>query len=504
MNSIALDKAAPTPLVDAANFVLATRDSGYRSPAYAVAEFVDNSIQAGASSVSVHLLSSDDSRYPIEVLITDDGSGMDAKGLTAALAFGGSSRFDDRSSLGRYGMGLPNGALSFGRRVEVYTWRRGRTLMARLDVDELLRTRRRTLPPVEYVRRPAFIPKTTRGTAVLVRRCDRLPYRRASALASKLHDELGRIYHRFLEAGLGLSVNGAMVEAVDPLLRGRRGTKARRFGDELVYELDNGAGASSQVRVVFTELPVERWHDLTSAEKKKLGITAAPPVSVMRASREIDRGWFFMGAKRRENYDDWWRCEISFEPAVDELFGITHAKLGISPRPELLELLERDLEPIARALNSRVRRRFELAKATRPLSEAERQAARAHPSLPPLPRGTERIPTELRHALKAQTAHQIPYQIAVAELTTTAAFEIVMRAGQLALVFNADHPLYRDLYGPLASSDSPQDQDVAKRVALAILAAARAEVTATRRGQRDEVRRFRQAWADVLATFFIA
>ena len=51
-----------------------------------------------------------------------------------------------------------------------------------------------------------------------------------------------------------------------------------------------------------------------------------------------------------------------------------------------------------------------------------------------------------------------------------------MRGGQLWLLLNSRHPLYRDLYGPLAMSDSPRDQDVAKQVALTVLAAARAEV----------------------------
>jgi hypothetical protein len=224
----------------------------------------------------------------------------------------------------------------------------------------------------------------------------------------------------------------------------------------------------------------------------------------MRADREIERGWYFMGAKRRENYDDWWRCEITFDPALDELFGITHAKQGISPRLELLTELESDLEPIARALNSRVRQKFELAKATKPLTDAERQAARAHPSLPPLPRRAEVVPKELRQLLKSTPAHPSPYRITVAELRTTAAFEVAVQERRLVLVFNARHPLYRDLYGPLAMSESVQDQDVAKRVALAVLAAARAEVAATRQSHRDEVRRFRQAWADVLATFFTA
>ena len=51
-----------------------------------------------------------------------------------------------------------------------------------------------------------------------------------------------------------------------------------------------------------------------------------------------------------------------------------------------------------------------------------------------------------------------------------------MRGGQLWLLLNSRHPLYRDLYGPLAMSESPRDQDVAKQVALTVLAAARAEV----------------------------
>jgi hypothetical protein len=502
-------KTSPSQLVDAANFVLATRDSGYRSTSYAIAEFVDNSLQADATSILIDVMPAEDSRYPLELLVIDDGRGMNAATLASALTFGGSSRFGDRSSLGRYGMGLPNGALSCARRVDVFTWRRGRVHTTWLDIDEIVSRRRRRLAPVVAIPRPAFVPKTRHGTAVLLSRCDRLEYRRASTVANKLHEDLGRIYRRFISAGTDLRVNGAAVAPIDPLFLRRNGKRAggRQFGDELRYHLEGAAGEGT-VEVRFTELPVDRWHNLSIEEKRQLGVTNAPSVSIMRADREIDRGWFFMGAKRRENYDDWWRCEISFEPVLDELFGITNAKQGISPRPELRAALDNDLEPIARALNSRVRQRFELIKATRPLSDAERQAARADPSLPALPRRSETLPETLRQLLPlhagSRNASTRPYQIVVTELPTTAAFEVVRRRGQLVLIFNARHPLYRDLYGPLAMSESERDQDVAKRVALAVLAAARAEASATRRAHRDEVRRFRQAWADVLATFFNA
>jgi len=146
-----------------------------------------------------------------------------------------------------------------------------------------------------------------------------------------------------------------------------------------------------------------------------------------------------MGAKRRENYDDWWRCEINFEPTLDELFGITNAKQGIKPRADLLTALECDLEPIARALNGRARQRFELVKATKPLTDAERQAARAEPALPALPRRRESLPEDLRRLVMSHgdgREPSSPYQIVATELPTTAAFEIARRRDQLVLVFN--------------------------------------------------------------------
>ena len=58
--------------------------------------------------------------------------------LASSLSFGGTNRFDDRSSLGRYGMGLPNGSLSQARRVTVVTWNDGQAWSAHLDVDEVM------------------------------------------------------------------------------------------------------------------------------------------------------------------------------------------------------------------------------------------------------------------------------------------------------------------------------------------------------------------------------
>lgn len=498
-------------LISPINFLLATRDTGYKSTPMAVAEFIDNSIQAKARRVSISVASGSDGRYPIEITVIDDGVGMNAAALAEALSFGGSSRFDDRSSLGRYGMGLPNGALSCGRRVEVYSWQNGHVLWSRLDVDDVIGKGRRTLPLIERVARPSFVPLTISGTAVRLLKCDRLEYKRPAALARKLEEDLGRIYRRFLDKRIDLRVNGRRVAAVDPLFldHSAKTHGGRQFGDVLVYRMSTAAGDGT-IAVRFSELPVDRWHTLSSEEKRALGVTNAPCVSVVRADREIDQGWFFMGGKRRENYDDWWRCEVSFDPTLDELFGITHAKQAVSPRQELLDVLVPDLEPIARALNARVRHRFEMVKATAPLGAAEKQASRADSSLPSMPRRNDPVPDWLHDLGLTGFGSQpggrdaAPYRIVVTELPTTSAFEILVRDRQLVLLFNARHPLYRDLYGPLATSESARDQDVAKQLALALLAAARAEVGTWRRAERGQAQRFRQTWADVLATFLTA
>src|SRR4026208_16885 len=95
-------------------FIQATRDSGYKGTASAISELVDNSIQAGATRIelSVATTTSSDEEKAVEVSVLDNGSGMDPFTLGQALRFGGSTRFGDRSGLGRYGMGLPNASLS--------------------------------------------------------------------------------------------------------------------------------------------------------------------------------------------------------------------------------------------------------------------------------------------------------------------------------------------------------------------------------------------------------
>ncbi len=507
-------------------FIQATRDSGYEGTASAVSELVDNSIQAGAKAIEIRISPNDD-ESSLELSVLDDGCGMDLKTLRQALRFGGSTRFGDRTGLGRYGMGLPNASLSQARRVVVQTWQSpprsrgqagGRKLTparfsSYLDVDEILRG-----DLVEVPASKEFTAKSTTGTSpsgTLVRwvKCDRLDNRRKSTIARKLDLELGRRFRHYLWGGLQITVNGERVIPHDPLYLHPKSkvSGAKLFGDELRYEIraDPSSPASTGwVRVRFSELPVHDWHRLSNQDKRQLGISKGAGVSVIRAGREVDHGWFFMGAKHRENYDDWWRCEIQFDPALDEAFGITHTKQRIRPQAHLIDALTPDIEATARALNARARKAHLAVKTEERFSEAERVAAARDKGLKPLPnrpskrtaqlmKDLERAHPELRRAPGATTTTS-RYRILEASVTNTSFFCHASDGERLVLVLNPQHPFYRDIYKPLIEAGTSHDSQLRAKLELLLLAAARSEATS-----KDEqaLERYRAEWSDTLAAF---
>lgn len=503
-------------------FIHATRDSGYKGTSSAVSELVDNAIQADASCINItvaHSPSSD--QDSIDVLVQDNGTGMDPITLRHALRFGGSTRFNDRNGLGRYGMGLPNSSLSQARRVTVYTWQSSREVfMSYLDVDEIADAKMTEVPPARRADQPPEGAAGKSGTIVAWSRCDRLDFRRISTISRKLLIDLGRRFRHLITNGVKISVNGTPVEPIDPLFLNPHSKfrGAALFGEPVEYEVqaesDNGEKTIGHVRVTFSELPVHEWHKLSNDEKRRFGISKGSGVSVVRAGREVDYGWFFMGEKARENYDDWWRCEIQFDPVLDEAFGITHTKQQIRPKGYLLETLSPDIEATARALNSRVRKAHLAAKAAERVFESEQLAEEREKLLEPLPTDSRiRDQAILKDIKKHYTAPRKPsstsgngfirvtYKIVETAIHDTSFFNYARQDGGLVLVLNPNHPFYKRIYRQLADSDAPRDRQLLTQLELLLFAAARSEATEDNPLVIAQLERQRQLWSDILATF---
>jgi hypothetical protein len=509
-------------------FIQATRDSGYKGTASAISELVDNSIQAEATRISISLLpSSEDGTICVQTL--DNGCGMDRQTLRQSLRFGGSTRFGVRTGLGRYGMGLPNASLSQARRIVVYTWqgldvqkvatrnrvqatRRSCIYRSYLDVDEIVAGDMKEIPEPALVNRGDLPAATRSGTLVIWERCDRLDHRRVSTIARKLHAELARRFRHFIWRGLHIDINGEKVVPFDPLFVNERAqvSGAIPFGEPLVYEVcahPSTPSVTGRVEVRFSELPVEAWYNLSNDEKRRRGVIKGAGVSIVRAGREVDFGWFFMGSKHRENYDDWWRCEIQFDPALDEAFGITHTKQQIRPQAHLLEALTSDLEATARALNVRARKAHLAAKTRDVFSEAESVAAARDHLLRPLPAKAPAAPLALMRELRRSfpTLSTQPkrkdksrYRIIEGDSKDKCFYACAFDGQQLVLVLNPGHPFYREIYKPLSEADALQNPHLRSKIELLLLAAARSEVAS---GEDRAVARHRRDWSNTLATF---
>jgi hypothetical protein len=495
-----------TELIDIKNFILATRDSGYKNTASAVSELIDNSIDAGASTIRIQITKIDNE---FEVVVEDDGKGMDGFELSIALKFGGSTKFNQRSSTGRFGMGLPNASLSQARRIDIYSWTGNDNVYWNyLDVDEIAHGKMKNLNPSFPIFKVPFELKSKSGTIVRWTRCDRIEYKNLKFILAHLHRELGRIFRRAIIGGTSISINGKNIEPIDPLfqLQGNNIQGGIDYGESMQFDIKipGTENSSSKVIVRFVELPLEKWHMLSNEQKSISGITKRAGVSILRSGREIDYGWFFMGSKRKENYDDWWRCEISFDPEIDELFGVTHTKQEIHPTDYLNDLLSPDIEQIARKLNSRVRDRFIQVKSQNlgqtSIKEVEKVDHYIKP--PKLKTQSTKEPESERELLfKKEIIRGLTYYLKLKHLTDLNFFQTEFNKEEISVFLNKNHPFYDRVYLPLVIENNSDAQDFLKQLEILIFAAARSESLAEETESLNSAINYRKDWGKILATF---
>ena len=115
-------------IVDIKNMGDALRSSGYKDIESAVAEIIDNSVEANAKNVFVILKEkvnpTSGKNNICEIGFLDDGCGMNTNDLGTCLGLGVSTR-RERKGMGRFGVGLPQASLYACPEVYVYSWQNG-------------------------------------------------------------------------------------------------------------------------------------------------------------------------------------------------------------------------------------------------------------------------------------------------------------------------------------------------------------------------------------------
>ena len=362
--------------------IRAMRDSGYQNTAYALAELIDNSVQASAAEIEVFcieqfsVVNQRRRRRLHEIAVLDNGHGMDRATVRMALQFGNGTRLDDRVGIGRFGMGLPSASISQARRVDVWSWENGpdNAMHSFISLDDVEANRMDEVPepqresvPVRWRHMSSAIGGT--GTLVVWSQLDhqRLTWKSARLTLDNTERIVGRIHRRFI-ADNSVSIRlvaqddadeqpslDRLANVNDPLYLTPSRTMAKPFDQEAMfdqvfsypYPIDY-EGQTHDVRLTFS---VAKEKTVTLAAEAGFRVRGDTKygqhakhnigVSVVRAGRELmlDRSWC-IGYEPRER---WWGAEVEFPPSLDELFGVTNNKQAANHFSAVAALKPEDL-----------------------------------------------------------------------------------------------------------------------------------------------------------------
>lgn len=493
-------------------FVRGMRDIGYKSTSYALAELIDNAVQASATKVDV-VFGYDAGAKPTKLAIIDDGFGMEPKMVRASLVWGAGTRLENREGFGKYGYGLPSASVSQCFRVTVYSktadtdWHSGY-----LDIDEISRgewtsNNRISTPTEQPEQPPAFVMEHLKkqkrwplkhGTVVLWERLDpgRIDYKQRDALRNALVTHLGVIYRNYLR-DTQITVDGVAVEPCDPLFL----TEGFRYYDldedravalpEAVVEVkDKGSGdVVGKLRVRFSRLPATFFRKPEAKQSnrpsknqinERLEIADANNgIVFLRNGRQIDvvRPPRSIGSINATT-DRFWGVEVDFDATLDDEFSITTSKQQVRPSDRIWDMLKDKAKVFEAISTMRTAYEKEAKQVATKAEESKRASVEAIENAKKFqttkpPKQSRERQQEARENLRDEARRRSnqsgvdaevierdlvakqegnPLAVETEDLPGAPFFRCLQRGGQRVLLINVAHPFYTELYAGKGSS----------------------------------------------------
>lgn len=366
--------------------LMSLRDSGYSFPT-AIAEVIDNSIEAKANKIGIKLFESTNGtgkKHVEKVAIADDGEGMPTDILYHYLVIGHSTRWMQKDTIGKYGVGAKLAALNYALKIEAWsrTSENSPWQYVNFDLEEALQLERddkknhvgvhfpeKSEIPEEYM---DLVSKGT-GTLVVWSKVDRLESGRAAAntneLVADLTKELGRIFREFINNGIKISLNGKPIIHHDPTMQmddswadliltkeikktnpdeaPKKGLKhftpivvANRVP---ILKID-GKEATLTVTLYPREITRQRGLGGDTLAKKLRVPENQGCISFMRLGREIAyTNVPRIFSRAVDEPDRFIGIEVDFTPHFDDFFGVRNVKRGVEPFNDLRTKIREEL-----------------------------------------------------------------------------------------------------------------------------------------------------------------
>lgn len=345
----------------AKRLIRSLRDIGYEF-VDAVADIVDNSVEAQATIISITLKFDGEDSY---LTIADNGVGMASKDIQEALRFGSNRAYEDSDDLGRYGLGLKTASLSQCERLTVSARRgeeRARINSYCWDLDHIEQTNRWEILKIESDEIKDEVWRhlhETTGTVVTWERLGRLlgykypsgeyARKQAEQMAESLKLHLGMVFHRFLSGEINgkriaIYINDERVVPWDPYSRGEKHTQKL---DPILIPLDFGEGIYN-VKVQPYILPPQSLYSSTRAHLQASGPgkwNKQQGLYIYRSNRIIQAGGW-SGLRTSDEHTKLVRMAVFIPSQLDELFQVNVAKKHLTLPRELRSVLLKEIQPI--------------------------------------------------------------------------------------------------------------------------------------------------------------
>lgn len=213
-----LEEEQKSKIVNAAMYIEALKSSGYKSTYNAIAEIVDNSIDAEADDIFIigeQKVAGNGEKKIVSFGFLDNGHGMDYATLKDCLTIGFTTN-QQRKGMGRFGVGLPQASIFVCDHVEVYSWQNGIENCKRvhIDVDEVKENNLNEIAdpisceiPNEYKQfikwhgEKRDFDFSEHGTLVIWTKCTTVDHKKWNTCVGHMSEDLGRKYRYFLANG---------------------------------------------------------------------------------------------------------------------------------------------------------------------------------------------------------------------------------------------------------------------------------------------------------------
>ena len=360
------------PVVSTKQMIPSMRHQGYHI-IYAIAELVDNSIQAQAKNIEIlcmdELNNDTSTRQLKSIAVHDDGRGMSQDELWDSIRLG-ESQNRGKGGIGRFGVGLAHASFSQCLKVDVYSWKKSNEVFhLHLDLDSLegvddVLVEKPVLDKIPEYWKNVSEHMSESGTLVVWSKLDRVRWKKATTLIYNSKFTLGRIYRKFIDQ----SVNKLKIHMIafdgktntieikelmlpnDPLYLMAPSSTPSPWDKKPMFQKD---GDKWEMKKPIQSIDGKKYDVITrySFAKKEVRDGKRNPgsedfgkhasnnlgISIMRANRELTLDTNMILSYQPT--ERWWGVEIEFPPALDEIFGVSSNKQTASELIHIMQLI---------------------------------------------------------------------------------------------------------------------------------------------------------------------